>query len=309
MERSSKRKRLSGATKGTSGNSGTGVEGGFAKAVNGSGDDDEDHGKDTVEPTLTSTDYYPSSAPSLSHLPELDLPEPTPVIHDDLRRRQSWAYPGAERWHRQGINPVVTAIGAVETVITSVYEIIIDQGTTSVGEFTVPSIPTAPTVIVLPTFGTITIPVFSQPTQSQSGLPVPGSSGLPPPGSTTQLVITAPSTPLPTKSASTSVQVASSEASAFPTHTGGGNSSTSCRSPLPFYCSPVLMNHSSHCDTIQFNIYRYYSILQFDYNSPYILNISNFHLNITSADIDHNTSNIIYRRWRSRRRWYWRNSN
>lgn len=232
MEHSSKRRRLSGATKGTRGNSGTGTEGGFAKAVNGSGDDDEDHGKDIVDP---SADYYPSSAPSLPHLPELDLPEPTPVIHDDLRRRQSWAYPGAERWHRQGINPVVTAIGAVETVVTSVYEIIIDQGTTSVGEFTVPSIPTAPTVIVLPTFGTVTIPVFSQPTQSQSGLPVPGSSGLPlsgsatlgAPGSTTQFVITAPSTPLPTESASISFPTTSSEASAFPTHTGGGNSSTS----------------------------------------------------------------------------------
>ncbi|MCJ1475024.1 hypothetical protein MMC13_003684 [Lambiella insularis] len=99
---------------------------------------------------------------------------------------------------------------AVVTIIESIVDVILDSGTSQVGEIQLTGLPTAPTVISVPSLGSVTVPVFptaTSQTASTSSIVPAGSSpsssmGIQVPGSSSQMVISSPPpTPLPSNPA------------------------------------------------------------------------------------------------------------
>ena len=70
---------------------------------------------------------------------------------------------------RQYATPTV---GVVETVIASVLDVIIDNGSSAVAAITLSAIPTEPTVVAVPTLGSLTIPGYPLSASSVSTQPV-----------------------------------------------------------------------------------------------------------------------------------------
>ncbi|MCJ1387297.1 Mucin-21 [Xylographa bjoerkii] len=131
--------------------------------------------------------------------PEIPISPPAPTLPPNrLRKRDFMGGP------------------AVETVVTSVVDVVFESGSSQIAEITLPALPTVPTVVSLPSYGPLTVPVF--PTYLPQTLPtVPAyplpSSGAPTsiatssmsiqvPGASSQVVMSSPpSTPLPSNSA------------------------------------------------------------------------------------------------------------
>lgn len=63
-------------------------------------------------------------------------------------------------------------VGVVETVIASILDVIIDNGSSAVAAITLSAIPTEPTVVVVPTSGSLTIPAYRLSASSTSTQPI-----------------------------------------------------------------------------------------------------------------------------------------
>lgn len=122
----------------------------------------------------------------------LSPPEPTPVPTRLYRRRDE--------------------IPAVQTIVESIVDVVLESGTSKVGEIQLTGVPTAPTVISIPSFGPFTVPVFPTATpqivSTNPVVPIDSSSSsstnIQVPGSSSQMVISSPPpTPLPSTSAMT----------------------------------------------------------------------------------------------------------
>ncbi|MCJ1432177.1 hypothetical protein MMC27_001533 [Xylographa pallens] len=113
-------------------------------------------------------------------------------------------------------NRDITDLPAVQTVVTSVVDIVFESGSSQVAEITLSGLPTVPTVVSFPSYGPLTVPAF--PTYPPQTLPtVPAypfpSSAVPSStatssmsiqisGASSQVVMSSPpSTPLPSDSA------------------------------------------------------------------------------------------------------------
>ncbi|MCJ1400982.1 hypothetical protein MMC11_004193 [Xylographa trunciseda] len=152
--------------------------------------------------------------------PEISLspPEPTPPPNR-LQRRDMLDGP------------------AVETVVTSVVDVVFESGSSQIAEITLTALPTVPTVVSFPSYGPLTVPVF--PTYPPQTLPtVPAypfpssaasSMSIQLPGASSQVVLSSPpSTPLPSDSAMSLPSVSSTGGNSVSVSTviPAGNSST-----------------------------------------------------------------------------------
>ncbi|MCJ1384803.1 Mucin-21 [Xylographa soralifera] len=126
---------------------------------------------------------------------------------------------------------------AVETVVTSVVDVVFESGSSQIAEITLPALPTVPTVVSFPSYGPLTVPVFpTYPPQTLPTVPsypfpssaVPSSTAsssmsIQVPGASSQIVMSSPpSTPLPSESSMSLPSVST---------TGGNIASVSTVSP------------------------------------------------------------------------------
>ena len=149
--------------------------------------------------------------------PQLELPVPTPMVTAAptmLHKRQD--------------------LPAVQTVVESIVEVIVDSGTSQIAEFTLDAVPTAPTIVSLSNYGVITVPALTTwPIETAVGgfvSPFPTPSNSPStvgPGGSSQVVLSSPPpTPLPTNPKMT-IPSTSSTATFKPSVSTMGNSSVS----------------------------------------------------------------------------------
>ena len=165
--------------------------------------------------------------PSCPDIP-LKAPEPTPAPNM-LRPRDSADMPG------------------VQTVVSSIVDIVLDDGTSMVAQVTLPSVPTVPTVVSFPSYGPLTVPAFpTYPPETVPTVPAypfpssaaPSATASSPmsihlPGASSQSVLSSPpSTPLPPGSAM-SLPSMSVTSSYFASVSSAGNSSTSSKCSRP----------------------------------------------------------------------------
>ncbi|MCJ1237187.1 hypothetical protein MMC14_005172 [Varicellaria rhodocarpa] len=181
--------------------------------------------------------------------PEQLLPSPAPTITSSAKYERD-AYP-------QDIESVV---GAAETMIASVFDVIIDSGTTAVAQVTLAALPTGRAIISVPNIGPFTVsPPGSPDISSVQGAATASSNAsarsstvassqsslsIAVPNSSSQIVLSSPpSTPLPSSSSiSLSSTFTDSYFSSFTTEstTSGGSSSVT-----PSTTEPAISGGSS----------------------------------------------------------------
>ena len=215
MEHSPKRSRLSGTSKGLEGKSQPGANGSVSIAGVAI-EDDEDYKNLPLELELEAPgieelqDYRPSFGQQLGS-PEQLLAPPAPAITSSANFERD-TYP----------QEIESVVNGVETGIASVFDVIIDSGTTAVAQVTLTALPTAPAVISVPDHGSLTVspPSSTNIPSTQGGTastssndPAQSSLSIAVPNSSSQIVLSSPpSTPLPSSS---SMTLPSSSASSY----------------------------------------------------------------------------------------------
>ena len=143
-------------------------------------------------------------------------------------------------------NRDITDVPAVQTVITSVVDIVFESGSSQVAEITLSALPSVPTVVSFPSYGPITVPAFPTfPPQTLPTVPaypfptsaVPSSiatssMSIQISGASSQVVMSSPpSTPLPSDSVMSLPPMSSTggNIASVSTMSPAGNFSTTCK--------------------------------------------------------------------------------
>ena len=211
MENPPKRPRLSRASKRLESESLPGANGSILIASVGNVDDEDndtplhDGGASDMEELQ---DYVPSFGRQFGS-PEQLLAPPAPTITSSANFERD-----------EYLQEVESVVNAVETVIASVFDVIIDSGTSAIARVTLTALPTAPAVISVPSFGSLTVspPVSTDVFSTQGGTPAPSNApsessiaasssaslSITVPNSSSQITLSSPpSTPLPSGSSMT----------------------------------------------------------------------------------------------------------